>query len=806
MTTEPRNLRFDDFVPGDEGRREALCTLGNGYFATRGAAPESRADDVHYPGTYVAGCYNRLTACVAGREVENESLVNMPNWLPLTFRAEDAEWFDLTNVTIVGYQQELDLKRGVLLREIRFRDGAGRTTRLTQRRFVSMDSPHVAGLETTLHPENWSGNITFRAGLDGGVTNSGVVRYSALGGQHLTDHVTREDAPDVILLHAQTSQSRIRVAQAARTRMWLNESPATPERAVHRREATIAHDITTRVERGEEVRVEKIVSLYTSRDVAITEPAAEAVDSAHNSPAFGELLEDHTRAWDRLRSRFHFSPSTSEPTQQAIRLHSFHLLQTISEHTVDIDAGVPARGLHGEAYRGHVFWDELFVLPTITLRLPRVARAMLLYRYRRLARARESARACGHRGAMFPWQSGSNGREESQRIHLNPRSGRWIPDATHLQRHIGTAIAHNVWHYCEVSGDGDFLENYGAEIILDVARFFSSIAQYDPIRERYVVRHVVGPDEYHTGYPGREQLGIDNNAYTNVMTAWLCSTAVRTLAALSPQRRAELITALDIRDEEIDRWKHLSRRMFVPFHEGSIISQFEGYEQLAELDWEEHRTRYGDVQRLDRILESAGDDPNRYKISKQADVLMLFYLFSAEELGEILGGLGYMLTPEVIPDNIDYYLRRTSHGSTLSAVVHSWVLARAHRERAVDFFERTLASDLNNTQHGTTPEGIHLAAMVGSMDLLQRCFAGIEPRGGVLHINPFWPTELGTLELTIRYRQQPVTIRIDDHSVTVSALPALQDRTVLIRCGRRSARLASGATATFPLDNGRPRP
>nr|WP_281377655.1 glycosyl hydrolase family 65 protein [Saccharopolyspora hordei] len=475
----------------------------------------------------------------------------------------------------------------------------------------------------------------------------------------------------------------------------------------------------------------------------------------------------------------------------------FHLLQTISPHTADLDVGVPARGLHGEAYRGHVFWDELFVLPTLTLRRPQLARSLLMYRYRRLDRARRAAAEAGLRGAMFPWQSGSNGREESQTVHLNPRSGRWLPDHTHLQRHVGIAIAHNVHHYYRATGDEEFLSEHGAEVLLEITRFFASLARYDRSRDRYVIRGVVGPDEYHTGYPGRAAQGIDNNAYTNVMTAWLCRTAAQVLRELPADRRHELVEQLDLRHGEVDRWKRIAQRMFVPFHGDGIISQFEGYERLAELDWEGYRRRYGDIQRLDRILEAEGDDPNRYQASKQADVLMLFYLLSAEELADVLGGLGYPMRPDTIPKNIEHYLQRTCHGSTLSAVVHAWVLARSRRQRALEFFDHALAADLHDTQRGTTREGVHLGAMAGSVDLLQRCFAGIEVTGGVLRLDPLWPTELGEMELSIQYRGQPLTITVTGRSATVRTAPGPTRTPITCTCGSRTVRLGPGETAWF---------
>src|SRR5215469_2425699 len=156
-----------------EGLREALCTLGNGYFATRGAAPESSADGIHYPGTYVAGCYNRRKTGISGRTVENESIVNLPNWLPLTFRVNDGPWFDLRTWEVLSYRPELDLRQGTLIRAVVVRDSAGRVTRMTQRRFVSMAEPHLAGLETTVVAENWSGQVVVRSGLDGRIVNAG---------------------------------------------------------------------------------------------------------------------------------------------------------------------------------------------------------------------------------------------------------------------------------------------------------------------------------------------------------------------------------------------------------------------------------------------------------------------------------------------------------------------------------------------------------------------------------------------------------------------------------------------------------
>jgi alpha,alpha-trehalase len=766
------SLAYEGFAPEQEGLREALCTLGNGVFATRGAAPESSADDVHHPGTYAAGVYDRLEMEIAGRTVENEDLVNLPNWLALTFRPEGGEWLDLRRVEILEHRQELDLRNGLLLRSFRFRDGAGRTTSVTERRIVSMADPYLAALETTIVPEDWSGRLEIRSGLDGTVTNSGVARYRNLRGDHLVPLDTSEVDEESILLVTRTRGSHVRIAEAARTRVLHDDEPLGVARALLRDEAgSVAHELALTVERAEGITVEKVVSLVTQRARAIYEPAEHAVKRLARAGGFDALLERHELAWNQLWQRFDIRIEGSERAQTIVRLHLFHLLQTVSTNTIDLDVGVPARGLHGEAYRGHVFWDELFVFPLLNFRLPVLTRTLLNYRFRRLPEARVAAAEAGHEGAMYPWQSGSDGREETQTLHLNPRSGRWLPDNSQLQRHINIAVAYNVWQYFQVTEDLEFLRFRGAPMLVEIARFFASIATYDRASGRYRICGVMGPDEYHDGYPDRDEPGLDDNAYTNVMVVWLCSRILELLDRLPEHHRQALWETLHLSREELDRWEDISRRMVVPHHDG-ILSQFQGYEDLEEFDWDAYRSTYGDISRLDRVLEAEGDTPNRYKVSKQADVLMLFYLLSADELRELLERLGYELPPEAIPRIVDYYLERTSHGSTLSRVVHSWVVARSDRERSWELFSQALESDVADIQGGTTPEGIHLGAMAGTVDLLQRGYAGLEVRGDVLRFNPAIPEEFQALEFEIHYRGHRLQVRITREILRLSTIPS----------------------------------
>ena len=255
---------------------------------------------------------------------------------------------------------------------------------------------------------------------------------------------------------------------------------------------------------------------------------------------------------------------------------------------------------------------------------------------------------------------------ETPEWFYNPHSGRWIPDHTHRQRHINVAIAYNIWQYYQVTEDHEFLYFYGAEMLLEIARFWASIATYNSSIDRYEITGVMGPDEYHTAYPGADPEaagGIHNNAYTNVMVAWVLERARDVLALLPPAHCRQLCERLGLTEADLAQWDELSRKLRVPLHGDGIISQFDGYGDLEPFDWPGYQERYDNIQRLDRILEAEYDTPNRYQVSKQADVLMLFYLLSAEELTATLHRLGHDFDPAT-PATVAS-ARRTTHGSTL---------------------------------------------------------------------------------------------------------------------------------------------
>ncbi|GAA1636824.1 beta-phosphoglucomutase family hydrolase [Catellatospora bangladeshensis] len=790
-------LRYNGYDPVREGLREVLCATGNGYLGTRAAAPECPADTVHYPGSYIAGVYNRLQTPVAGRIVEHEHLVNVPNWLPLRWRTTGGDWFGPDSADLTGYRTELDLRAGVLTRTLGFRDAAGRHTTVVQRRLVHMGTAHLAALDTTFTADGWAGTIEVCSGIDGHVSNANLPEDAPLVKQHLRVESVTADG-DLCTLTAVTVQSMIRIAMAARTVVRdTHGKPLAVPRRPWLQDGLAGQTLRLDLAEGHPVTVEKIVATATSRDPAVSEPALAARQGATAAGTFTELLADHERAWDTLWERFDLAVDADDEVVLALRLQTFHLLQALSPHTAQLDAGVPARGLHGEGYHGHVFWDEMFVFPVLNLRLPALSRALLLYRWRRLDAARAAARAAGRTGAMFPWQSGSDGREETPTELYDTNLGRWIPDYSHLQRHVGIAIVYDTWQYYQVTGDVEFLADHGAEMIVEIARYLAGLVDYDPGDDRYGISGVVGPDEYHDAYPGSAEPGLRDNAYTNVMTAWALARALDVIDLLAGHHCGTLWTRLGVDETETRWWERISRRMRVPFHNG-VISQFAGYGDLAEFDWATYRTRYGDLVGIDAVLRAEGDTPNRYQLSKQADVLMLLYLLSPAELQALFERLGYRLDRATIDRTVDYYLARVAHGSSLSRIAHSWVQARADREQSWALFTQALGADLADTRGGSTRGGVHLGSMAGTVDLAMRCYTGLETRDDVLYLHPRLPRELRALHVEVLYRGHWVVIDVDHRRLRVGLRPC---QAPPIRLGVDGAvhSLAAGRHREFPM-------
>ena len=740
-------IAYHDIDPKSERTRETLLSVGNGYLGTRGAM-EDAAGPAGYPGTYIAGLYNRLTSEIGGREVENEDFVNAVNWIPVSFRIDDDPAETISEMTVESIFRQLELKTGIFHRDMTVSDAKGRKTRIVSERFASMDTPHACARRYRITPLNYKGPLDVSAALEIPDINDGVLRYRELKQKHLSPS-GQEAAGNFLLVSAQTVSSGVEIAAAAAIDI-SGAQTAPAEQGVSAGRAELRFSVPAGSDRS--FCLEKRVAIYTSADAGVDDAADAARNAVNNMPSFNALKQASIQQWGRLWDAMDIRLTGDRFSQKMLRLHMYHLLVSASPHNVHIDAGMTARGLHGEAYRGHIFWDELFILPFYELHFPEIARSLLLYRYRRLDDARELARAEGFRGAMFPWQSGSSGREETQVVHLNPMTGEWGPDHSSLQRHVSLAIAYNTWQYWHITGDMNFLEAFGAEMFFEICRFWVDKARWRLETGRYHIDGVMGPDEFHEKYPKSDSGGFTDNAYTNLMTHWALVTAGEIFSAMQKPARQSLADRIGIDAKEIESWKEIARKLNLVIEDG-VIAQFDGYFSLTELDWEHYRSAYGDIHRMDRILKKEGKSPDDYKLAKQADVLMGFYVLGARRVASMLRAMGYEADDGILRKNVEYYLPRTSHGSTLSRVVHGALAAAlGDMETSWKLYQEALASDYTDIQGGTTGEGIHTGVMAGTVLFAMTAYGGLRTDGDAVRVDPALPPLWEKMEYAIRFR------------------------------------------------------
>lgn len=783
---DPWKLVFEGFDPAVQARRETLMTLSNGYMGVRGSHSERSQDAVHSPGNYLAGVFNRVVSHINGRDVEHESMVNAPNWTQLDLRVAGGTWLSEGGLDYSEERTELDLKRGLLTRSMTLTDREGdpaadgerMVLRVVQRRLVSLRQRHLGAQETTITAVNFSGRVHVRSGIDPTVINDGVKEYRELNSHHLVtvESTTLADEQETLLSLVTTNQSQIQIATAQRT--LVSGADSVRARREIRPGGTELRRHQIGLKREQSVVVDQVTAVVTSRDAAIGSPRDGALAQLDRNPAdFAALLAEHEIEWAQLWKRYDVDIAARDIpedhlTQLALRTHTFHTAQTLAPHMSLRDAGVPARGLHGEGYRGHIFWDELYILPVISLHQPHVTRSLLSYRWRRLPMAQYRAQQFGLAGAAFPWQSGSDGREETPPELFNHHSQRWLPDNSWRQFHVGLAIAYNAWLYYEATGDIDWLSGHGSDLIIGITRLFDSLVEFEEQDGRYHISGVMGPDEYHDGPRGQHGGGLKDNAYTNVLAAWLFRHSAHIFSDMVEHQRDELTARFGVTEEEAARWLDISQRMHVPFNSDGTISQYNGYDDLEELDWDYYRAKYRNIGRLDLLLENEGDMTNNYKLSKQADTIMLVYLLGPEGVVEELGRMGYDIDHDVIQRTVDFYIQRSSNGSSLSKVVNASVLAWLNPDRSWASFQDALVVDLDDTQGGTTGEGIHLGAMAGSVEVVTRAYAGLRVRGDWLEFSPHLPPQLGNVSFTVLYRGQMIQVRIDHDELELEGMSA----------------------------------
>jgi trehalose/maltose hydrolase-like predicted phosphorylase len=638
---------------------------------------------------------------------------------------------------VLEHRRILDVQRGILWREWKHRDPNGRITRVTAFRFASLADRHLLVHSVVLSPENYSGDVRLETTIE--------LPPNVLSSPPPDDWKTRRSAirPNILPLALRSPGTDITVAFGVASQL-VTQGHDAGRREIELDERRITERFQLEVEIGSGYRLDRLISIYTSRETE--QPIPEAVSHVNRvlSAGIGSAVEMHSKEWEERWRRADIEVDGDDNLQHALRFAEYHLISAANPEDNNVSIG--ARALTGESYKGHVFWDtEIYMVPFYTFTNPACARALLMYRYSTLDAARAKARQNGYRGAMYPWESADTGEETTPRYVIAP-GGEVIQVLNgDLEIHITGDVAYAVWQYWQVTGDDQFFVEAGAEIMLETARMWASrgTVESDGL---YHIRHVIGPDEYHEN--------VDDSAFTNIMAAWNLRRGVETAQVMQqrwPREWSVLRSRLQIDDSEIETWSHTADIMYTGFDpKTKLFEQFQGYFQKEPIDllsYEPRNTAMDVILGHERIQQT--------NVVKQADVVMAIYLLWDE------------FPADVREANFRYYEPRTGHGSSLSPSIHAALAARfGDMELAAKYLRQSAEIDLGNNM-GNAAGGVHAAAIGGLWQAMVFGFAGLEARAEGLSFNPHLLPNWRSLSFPFEWRGRKLRTSMEPGKLSV---------------------------------------
>jgi kojibiose phosphorylase len=715
---------------------ESLFTVANGYMGTRGSLAEGTP--LSAPATYVAGVFD-----VAPHSNAIPELVLAPDWTRLRIIVAGNE-LTLESGVALEHRRVLDLRQGILWREWQHRDPTGRVTRLRYLRLASLADRHALVQSVAITPENYSDSMRVEGRVEQPVRHPpgpGPDRPSLEPGLAGRMAPGSDGASAVLVLR--TSATSVAVAVAAAGRLRAGNGDVVPG-TVESGEGRLVERWAWEAELGTTYRLDRLVTIHTSRDSGRPEEAAAAHAQRLLEAGVERVVADHGPAWAARWRAADVAMDGDPAGQRALRFAVYHLNSAANPEDERVSIG--ARALTGEGYKGHVFWDtEIYLLPFYTFTWPEAARALLLYRHHTLPAAREKARRLGYRGALYAWESADSGEEVTPSVVVTPEGDVVRILTGEQEHHISADVAYAVWQYWQAAADDDFFREAGAEIVLETARFWASRGRLE-VDGRYHIRGVIGPDEYHEG--------VDDNAYTNGMARWNLergAEAARVMAQRWPREWARLAERLDLSEEETRRWQELARAMDLGLDpETGLIEQFQGYFDLEAIDLGAYPGRKVP---MDVLL--GRERIQRSQVLKQADVVLLLYL------------LWDQFSPRVREANFRYFEPRTGHGSSLSPTIHALMAARlgdvALAER---YFRQAAEIDLGNTM-GNAASGVHIAALGGLWQAAVFGFARVRWDQDGLGLDPHLPPRWRRLAFPLQWRGSRLHVQVVAEPLTV---------------------------------------
>ena len=750
------------FAPKHHHHSETVFALGNGYMGVRGNFEEGVPEGAEStPGTYINGFYE-TEPIIYGEFAPNQpkefqTMINVTNWISMGIKVS-GRWFSFSEGTLHQFQRTLDLRGGTLRRTLVWESPEGDKLQIDSERYVSQTEQHLGALRYTVTPIKVSGTIEIHSWVNGDVKNYHHLRHQALQVTH-TEWAERSG-----WVESQTKNTRFQLLCGFAHSIQSSESQWSPEIASETTDTAVHWWITFEGQEGQSYTVDKFAALGTELDMDREQlrPTLQAVLNGGLDEGYEKTRAAHKAAWEKYWEDTDVEIFGDALLQQGFRFNAFHLYQSTGRNG---RTNVAAKGLTGEYYEGHYFWDtETYIIPFFLYSQPDLVRQLLLYRYNILDHARANARRMRNKGALYAWRT-IDGREAS---------GNFLGST--VQYHINADVAYAIHKYLEASRDEEFLIKYGAEVLFETARCWADRGFFSERRDgKYVINEVSGPDEY--------KPGVNNNCYTNYMAKFNLEQAVqayRHLERRHPETLASLADRIELEPQEVDLWIRCARDMYLPYDEDlGIHPQDDSFLDKDPID-------------VDTIAEA--DIPLvgnwhplviwRYQIIKQADVVLLQFL------------LGHEFTLNEKRRDFDYYEPKTTHDSSLSSAIYSIMAAEiGYSEYAGNYFRQTARLDLDDYNKNAW-QGIHTACMAGSWMCVVNGFAGMRTHQGQLKFKPMLPASLTGYQFKVKFQQRQLQVRVADGYATYSLLTGAP---LTVHHKGQSFTISQGSSQTYSL-------
>ncbi|MFB0497642.1 maltose phosphorylase [Mucilaginibacter sp. OAE612] len=715
---------------------ESIFSLGNGRMGQRANFEEAYSGDTLL-GNYVAGVYypdkTRVGWWKNGYPEYFAKVLNAANWVGIDV-VIDGEQIDLAKCQVLSFRRELNMKEGYLKRDFHAKTASGKEVKVEAIRFCSMADDETGAIKYTFTPLNFSGAITLTPSIDGDVVNKDS-NYD----EKFWDEVSKATQTDGGYIVMRTKKTGFEVATGMRFSILQNGEIIEPVTEAIEKEKYVAAKIDLQAKQGESIVVIKYAANLSSQNYK----PEELVDQLNatldriSAKGFDTMLAEQAAAWAEKWKHNDIIIDGDVSAQQAIRFNIYQLNQTYTGEDDRLNIG--PKGFTGEKYGGSTYWDtEAYCVPFYLSTAPqKVTRNLLLYRYKQLGKAIENAQLLGFKNgaALYPMVT-----MDGTECH-----NEW--EITFEEIHRNGAIAFAIYNYVRYTGDEAYLGDYGFEVLLGIARFWSQRVNWSEDRQQYVMLGVTGPNEYENN--------VNNNWYTSTIATWCMQYTVDVadkIKAADPEKYAVLVSKVSLNEEtEFGRFRDIIQKMYYPYDEKrQVFLQQDGYldkEQILVKDLPASERPINQKWSWDRILRSC--------YIKQADVLQGIYFF--EDQYDI----------DTIRRNFDFYEPRTVHESSLSPCVHAILAAKLGDEaRAYEFYLRTARLDLDD-YNNDTEDGCHITSMAGTWMAVVEGFGGMRVRDGKLVFQPFIPEKWSSFSFHIGFRGALLNIKVSKEGVQI---------------------------------------